>query len=117
MSSDKIEIGKRITAIRKINGLTQENLAELLGCSVKHISHAERGLTYLSVDKYLFMSRYFHCSLDYLLKGVDGSDAASFLPAPLIEIMQNGSKREKELLLSYLSMYSKIKNAEDDLQQ
>ena len=110
MSSNKVEIGKRIADLRNASGLSQENLAELLDCSVKHISQAERGLTYLSVEKYLFLSQYFDCSLDYLLKGVDSGGIEVFLPARIVEILQGGDERKKELLLSYLSMYSRIRS-------
>ena len=106
MSSNKVEIGKRIADLRNASGLSQE----LLDCSVKHISQAERGLTYLSVEKYLFLSQYFDCSLDYLLKGVDSGGIEVFLPARIVEILQGGDEREKELLLSYLSMYSRIRS-------
>ena len=41
MSDYKAAIGKRVSTLRKMNGMTQENLAELLDCSVKHISHSE----------------------------------------------------------------------------
>ena len=43
MGNYKSEIGKRVSYLRNMNGLTQENLAELLDCSVKHVSSAERG--------------------------------------------------------------------------
>ena len=93
-----------------MNGMTQENLAELLDCSVKHISHSERGIALLSLEKYLFLSDYFGCSLDYLLKGVTPSDVSPSLPAPILEILRQGENEEQELLLAYLNMYSKIRN-------
>jgi len=42
-------LGKRIAEIRKSNGLTQENLAEVTGYSVEFISLVERGLNAPSV--------------------------------------------------------------------
>ena len=82
MGNYKAEIGKRVSYLRNLNGLTQENLAELLDCSVKHVSHAERGAALFSLEKYLFLSDYFHCSLDYLLKGISSDDVSPplFLP-------------------------------------
>ncbi len=44
------EIGRRITALRKKQGLTQEKLAEALNCSIKHVSHVVRGVSSLSLD-------------------------------------------------------------------
>ena len=42
-------LGKRISEIRKSNGLTQEDLAEKAGYSVEFISLVERGLNAPSV--------------------------------------------------------------------
>ena len=55
MRDYRSEIGKRLSALREQHGMTQSDLAELLDCSVKHISHSERGLSYLSLEKYLFI--------------------------------------------------------------
>ena len=79
-------------------------------CSVKHISHSERGSALLSLEKYLFLSDYFGCSLDYLLKGSSPSDVSSSLPTPILEILKQDESEEQELLLAYLNMYSKIRN-------
>ncbi len=113
MSDYKAAIGKRVSALRKMNGLTQEDLAELLDCSVKHISHSERGLALLSLEKYLFLSDYFGCSLDYLLKGSVPSDVTASLPAFMVEILSKDEGEERELLMTYLNMFSRIKNIRD----
>jgi transcriptional regulator with XRE-family HTH domain len=113
MSDYKAAIGKRVSALRKMNGLTQEDLAELLDCSVKHISHSERGLALLSLEKYLFLSDYFGCSLDYLLKGSAPSDVTSSLPTFMVEILSKDEGEERELLMTYLNMFSRIKNIRD----
>jgi transcriptional regulator with XRE-family HTH domain len=36
-------VGKRIEALRRKKGLTQENLAEMVGLSMKHVGEIERG--------------------------------------------------------------------------
>lgn len=109
MSDYKVEIGKRVSSLRKLNGLTQENLAELLDCSVKHVSHAERGIALLSVEKYLFLSDYFSCSLDYLLKGAEPGNVTSRIPSNMVEILQGDDDDERDLLLSYLNLYTRIR--------
>lgn len=43
------ELGQRIAALRKARKLTQEQLAEALGCSVEFISLVERGVNAPSV--------------------------------------------------------------------
>ena len=42
-------LGQRIAALRKKQGLTQETLAEVIGCSVEFISLVERGVNAPSV--------------------------------------------------------------------
>lgn len=43
------KLGLRIATLRKKQGLTQEALAELIGCSVEFISLVERGVNAPSV--------------------------------------------------------------------
>jgi len=43
------KLGQRIAALRKAKKLTQEQLAEALGCSVEFISLVERGVNAPSV--------------------------------------------------------------------
>lgn len=114
MDDYRIAIGKRVSALRKQHGLTQSNLAELLDCSVKHISHSERGLSYLSLEKYLFLSDYFDCSIQYLLKGEDASDLLSMIPPSMIETLKGNDEKERQLLLDYLQMYSMLKNSNQE---
>lgn len=109
MDMVRTDIGKRVSSLRKRNGMTQENLAELLDCSVKHISHVERGTALLSLEKCVWLSDYFHCSLDYLLKGKGQEDISNALPSYIIEILRSDNKEERELLLTYLNMYSRIR--------
>ena len=43
------KLGQRIATLRKKQGLTQEALAEVIGCSVEFISLVERGVNAPSV--------------------------------------------------------------------
>jgi len=43
------ELGQRIATLRRANKLTQEQLAEAVGCSVEFISLVERGVNAPSV--------------------------------------------------------------------
>ena len=46
MQPDKLKasFGKRIRSLRRVRDLTQEQLAEEVGCSTEYISRIERGL-------------------------------------------------------------------------
>ena len=113
MRDYRSEIGKRLAALREQHGMTQSDLAELLDCSVKHISHSERGLSYLSLEKYLFISDYFDCSIQYLLKGDEPAELSTVLPSSMIEVLKGDDEKEKKILLEYLRMYSMIKSTAD----
>ena len=69
MQNYKKEMGKRIKEKRTELRLTQENLSETLGISVKHFSEVERGIAGLSIENLIHLSTIFDVSLDYLIKG------------------------------------------------
>ena len=105
------EIGGRISLLRKSQGLTQEKLAEKLNCSVKHISHVERGVASLSLDLLVEVCALLDCSLDYLVKGT-ASPPESRIPLFITQILNSTDEdmaEERELLLSYLNMYRKLR--------
>ncbi len=68
-------IGKRIKNIRKLNRITQEKLAELLGVSRVTISSWENDENAPTVDNIIYLSEIFRVPTDYLLKGTTESDA------------------------------------------
>lgn len=61
-----VYMGRKIQARRKDLGLTQEQLAEKLGCSITHLSRIEGG-SKPGLDALLRMSRVLGYSLDMLL--------------------------------------------------
>lgn len=107
---DYYEMGARIAALRKENAITQEKLAEILDISVKHCSEVERGVSSLSLEKLIYVSDYFHCSMDYLVHGLDANRVSHVLPTFLIEIMESDDEQERQLLLQYLQMYGKLRS-------
>ena len=63
------EFGKRVQELRKINGLTQEELAAKIGVDKLHISRMERGVAACSIDLLLDLASTLRVSTDYLLTG------------------------------------------------
>ena len=66
---DYAEVGKRIASCRVRQRLTQEDLSELSGVSIPHISNIENGKTKIKVDTLVRLSNALHVSTDYLLCG------------------------------------------------
>ena len=69
MYYDQKESGKRIAALRKKNGLTQEELAKKMNVSYSFISKLELGYFGAPVDVLLELSSHFDVSLEFLVTG------------------------------------------------
>ena len=107
-------IGSRIAKLRKDHNMTQEQLAENLDISIKHCSSVERGLSSLSLEKLIDVSCLFDVSIDYLVKGDSESDDSmrntlTGFPQSIISIMSSNNEDDKQLLLEYLQLFSKIR--------
>lgn len=100
------EIGKRIAALRKKNGMTQEALANMLSVTTKHISHVENGTSTLSLKAFILFCTEFSCSLDYLIFGKSFSNFT--LPDGINELINIGSDKDKERLFRYLEFFAEI---------
>lgn len=64
-------IGKRISELRKKNGMTQEQLAEALGTTRQAVSKWESEKSSPDIDCAIRMGKLFDVSMDYLLLGED----------------------------------------------
>ena len=67
-----MEIGNKINQLRKLSGMTQEQLAEKLNVSRQTISKWESDSTSPDLESIVKISRIFHVSLDDLLKEGEG---------------------------------------------
>ena len=66
----KINIGDKIKTLRKARDITQEELAEYLGCSFQSVSKWERGDGYPDIELVPAIARFFGVTTDEML-GVD----------------------------------------------
>ncbi|KAB1437890.1 helix-turn-helix domain-containing protein [Candidatus Galacturonibacter soehngenii] len=64
---DYKKLGLRIKEVRTAQNLTQENLAERVGCFVSHISNIENSHTKASLNILLGIANALNTSIDYLL--------------------------------------------------
>lgn len=87
---DASTFGKRLRAIRKKNGMTQEQLAEFLFLSVDSISNYENGKTTCMPEHLIKICQLFNVSADYFFFDIDReliSEEKSGL-AQIIEILK-----------------------------
>ena len=64
---DYVQLGKLVRIRRKGLGLTQEELAEVLGVSTSFVGHIERGTRKLSVETLHGLCRALGVSADFLI--------------------------------------------------
>lgn len=64
---DYYEIGQRIRKFRKACNFSQEELAEMVGISVTHMSHIETGNTKLSLPVFVDIANALSVQTDELL--------------------------------------------------
>lgn len=61
--------GQRIAALRIEHHETQEDLAEVLGCTAGQVGHIERGVRRLFADDLHAIAKHYRVSTDWLLTG------------------------------------------------
>lgn len=76
-------LGRRIKTARERVGMTQEELAEAVGCTPQHISVIERGLKAPKLDTFITIAKTLHVSADELLRddlqNTPEADSTAFL--------------------------------------
>ena len=85
-------IGQRIRNLRKEKGLSQEQLAELIGISLSFMGHIERGTRTASVETLARISKALEMDMHYIVFGHSSGYSANS------ELLNN----LKELLYKYV---------------
>ena len=76
-----MSIADRIHSLRKMKGISQEELADRIGVSRQAISKWESEQSLPELDKIIVMSDYFEVTTDYILKGIEPIEHAKEKPA------------------------------------
>ena len=102
--------GERLSELRKDNGLTQRDLAEILGVSENSISLYERNINTPDDELKIKIANYFNVSLDYLLGATDKQipltrNETQFIYA---ENLPSNAYKEMKTFLDYLQNKYKI---------
>ena len=103
------EMGIRLAKLRRGSGMTQEDLAEILGVTTKHVSHVERGKAALSLRHLVKLSDMYNCSLDYLIMGKPHDKALAKLPKSIFETIYSGDEEELDKLIRYLEIFCELR--------
>lgn len=68
--------------LRKLNGYSQEQLAEKIGISRQAYAKWENGLTTPDIEKASALAKIYGISIDNLMEGGEGDSASIIPPAP-----------------------------------
>lgn len=96
-------LGVRIKEVRLNRGLTQDNLAEMVGCNTSHISNIENSYTKLSLNVLLAIANSLDTSVDYLLYN-QVNDTSSALNKEILRVLQNCDDGKKERILKMIEL-------------
>lgn len=72
-----MELNKKLVAIRKKKGMTQEELAEAIKVSRQAISRWEVGTALPSADNLMWLSKFYEVSMDELMGDVTSGEQES----------------------------------------
>lgn len=96
----KRRVGKRLRALRERRGLTQEQLAEAIDCSVDTVGNIERGRTVAALETLDRLSRHLAVPLsEFFDDGVPTSPARAGTEAQIRDVLRGLTDREAEAAL------------------
>lgn len=104
------EIGARVKHLRKVQHMTQEDLAEVLNITVKHVSSVERGVSRMSLEKMVELCKALDTGMDYLVLGKTPLGNEVPLPESIIEILRSDNENDRKPLIDFLFLYDRIHN-------
>ena len=70
-----MNIADRIQSLRKIKGISQEELADKIGVTRQSVSKWESEQSTPDIEKIILLSEYFEVTTDYLLKGIENVES------------------------------------------
>ena len=100
---DYLKLGVKIKELRLSKGLTQDKLAELVGCNVSHISNTENCHTKVSLNVLLAIANALHVTVDYLLSN-QYENSALALDNEILRALQNCDNQKKEKILKIIEI-------------
>lgn len=105
MQEDKVYIGKTIKFFREKNKLTQQELAEKIGISDKHLSKIERGIYAPTLINFIKIVTILNINISEFGFRVENNTKSS--RRELLDLIQNAKDNEIEY---YLTMVNATKS-------
>lgn len=97
------KLGLKMKEIRLRRGLTQDSLAEMVGCNTSHISNIENNHTKVSLNVLLSIVNSLDTSIDFLLS--DQYDNPSLaLDHEILRVLKDCDIQKKEKILKMIEI-------------
>lgn len=96
-------LGVRIQQYRKALGLTQEDIADRMGCSLTYISKLENGKASCNLERLFELSNLLKCDAADLLLGIN-TGSSQYLDPELGQMIAQLNPNDKELLCAMMEV-------------
>lgn len=96
-------LGVRIQQYRKALGLTQEDIADRMGCSLTYISKLENGKASCNLERLFELSNLLECDAADLLLGINRG-SSQYLDPELGQMVAQLTPNDKELLCAMMEV-------------
>lgn len=103
---DLIEIGRRIQKYRNAAKLTQEQLANIIGISQKHLSRMEQGYHNPHFDIIIAIAKAINVPVDFLADDYENTDSMSFFNS-IKSDLEKLTPKQLEMLKDNISIIKK----------
>lgn len=107
MESQWIEVGQRISSLRKSYGYTQERLAEMADISVQFLIQIEHGRKTMKIGTLRKLSAALSVSADYIINGSDIYSESEEINALLSTLSEDNRKQAVKLLAVFVDTINK----------
>lgn len=91
-----VHVGMRLRARRRILGMTQEKLGELLGLTFQQVQKYERGANRIGSSRLFELSQILQTPVSYFFEGMSGETSAAVGVAEPTEAFEHDSLASKE---------------------
>ena len=100
-----MNVADRIQNLRKIKGISQEQLAEAIGVSRQAVSKWESEQSTPDLEKIILMSDFFDVTTDYLLKGIEPTNETEHMTVGDVidnKILTDANGKRVKKILRYI---------------
>jgi len=101
MDNKNIEVGSRITELRKKRGYTREKLSELADISVQFLADIEKGRKSMTVNTLRRLAATLNVTTDYIVNGTSPSTPDNELSAMLMSMPEQSRRYAAKILTAY----------------